>query len=208
VELAELPSRRVYLAASELQAYINAMPRLVTESLYLDVTGELDTAVEVKNFYGPGTLTIVGNRGFTIRNTLSITDCAVFVYIYGVNLQEREMDDVLFKTLLNAERSRCVSCSHCCFTGLGNGTQSAAIRAVQETMFEVSQAKISGCKIAAIGGHSSVLSIESSEFNGNVTGVHAEGGMVLLGSGIPDLLGANTNVKLGGIIVKADGTLL
>ena len=91
VEKTAISGQTVTLAASELQAYLNSLPRLVTDELYLYVAGELSAAVEVKNFYGPGILSISGqNGGFTMRNSMNISRCALPVYLEKIEFQEPE----------------------------------------------------------------------------------------------------------------------
>ncbi len=218
VELAEVPSRYVPLAASELQSYINALPRLLTEYLYLEPAGELDTAVEVKDFYGPGRLTIVGNRGFTMRNALRVLDCALPVRVHTIEFQEwAGVIGVsgVSAVMVFAERSGRVEIYNCGFTGLGAKSVTRAAAAQINSSVQMTRVRISGCANAVMSDCGSILSIGASEgeniseFSGNAVGAYVwGGGMVLLGAGIPDLLGGNAHQKLGGIIAKADGTPL
>jgi len=213
VELTEVPSRHVPLAASELQSYINAMPRLLTEHLYLEPAGKLDTAVEVSNFYGPGGLTIVGNRGFSMRNALHIQNCSLPVMVHTIEFQERA--DMSSPIMVYAERSGQVRIYNCGFTGLGAESVARAAAAQMISAIQMTRVRISGFYNAVMSDCGSILSFGTSEgenisaFSGNAVGAYAwGGGMVLLGAGIPDLLGGNAHQKLGGIIAKADGTLL
>lgn len=214
VELSAIPSRRVELAASELQSYIDAMPRLLTEKLILGVTGDLGTAVEVKGFYGPGDLTIVGSGKFTLQNALCIEGCSIFVYIRSIEFQERA--GMVGNGLLTVSRSGYVYAYDCDFTGLGAGSNICGVKAEEGSPVLLGSVKISNCMYAVLAGNTGVLSIDSAgadtppcEFSGNAEGAYVwNGGIVLLGSGIPDTLGGAANRKFGGIIAKADGTLL
>ena len=44
VQAASVPERRVVLAAADLQAYLDSLPRLLTEYYQITVSGTLDTA--------------------------------------------------------------------------------------------------------------------------------------------------------------------
>jgi len=215
VELTEVPSRHVPLAASELQAYINALPRLLTEHLYLEPTGKLDTAVEVNNFYGPGGLTIVGNRGFSMRNALRIQNCSLSVIVHTIEFQERADIGSVNAIMVYAERSGQVRIYNCGFTGLGAESVARAVTAQMNSAIQMTRVRISGFYNAVMSDCGSILSIGNSEgeniseFSGNAVGAYVwGGGIVLLGAGIPDLLGGNAHQKFGGIIAKSDGTLL
>jgi len=207
VEKAAISSRTVDLEASELQAYINAMPRLLTEHLYLRPIGELDAIVELNGFYGAGSITIEGDRGFTCAG-LHVIDCSLLVYVYKDKFMERANVDK--SGGISAGRSKFVYVYACDFTGLGETSRADAVEADNATCVVLSNSTISRYSAAVQAVRSSVLSIEETcAFSENKKGVGVvNGGVVLLGHNIPDTLGGAANTKYGGLIVKSDGTLL
>lgn len=215
MELAEVPGRNVPLAASELQSYIDALPRLLTANLTLLVSGELNTAVEVNGFYGPGSLTIVsGSGGFTLGGQLHIQNCSAFIYITRMDFQE-PAGIVGDNGVISAERCGCVRVFKCGFTGLGEKSGAAAVEALNGTHLNLSSVQVAGFHTAVLAGQGSILSIDASEgenlseFRNNARGAYAwRGGIVLLSPNIPDTLGGSANLKFGGLIASADGTLL
>lgn len=214
IELTETKSRYVELRASELQAYIDALPRFLTEKLSLLVSGELETAVELKHFCGPGLLVVNGkSRGnFTLRNRLFVQNCTVPIHLYNIEFQEREG---LTSPLLYVEDSGCVYCYACDFRGLGAQSRYAAVFVDNGSRVRLGSARISGCFVAAEACRASILSVENGvedadcEFRDNGTGAYVwENGIILLDPKVPDTLGGSANGKRGGLIAKGNGTLL
>lgn len=60
VNATDISTRAVTVAAAELQAYIDALPRLLTEQITVKVTGTLSDSLYIQGFYGSGALTIQG----------------------------------------------------------------------------------------------------------------------------------------------------
>ena len=211
VELAEVPSRRVTLAASELQACIDALPRLVAEHLELSVTGELNTKVELRNFYGPGSISIVGSKGFTLRNSLIVSHCRLRVTLHSIDFQEREGMTVN-DGLVFAEYCTAVTyVSRCSFTGLGGASKVSGAHAEFGSRIMLSSDKGKGlCNaVSSFTGSSVAVYGEESDYQDNATGAWSRlGGIVALGNDVLETLGGSANRKNGGLIVKSDGTLL
>lgn len=70
------PQRYVTMPASELQDYLDALPRLLTENHIITLSGTCSQAVYMKGFYGCGSLTLradnlgdcVFTRGVFVEN--------------------------------------------------------------------------------------------------------------------------------------------
>ena len=57
------PQRYVTVPASELQTYLDALPRLLTEHHVITLRGTNSNIVSVKDFYGCGSLTLRADKG-------------------------------------------------------------------------------------------------------------------------------------------------
>lgn len=201
-----VPSRNITVAASELTAYLNAMPRLVTEQMIITVTAGVETRpVDLSRFYGPGRMRIIADGdvtlsggvfsyynklfislegNFFITGELSYEKCAVYAY---------HTDQIFFQncTLTAADSSNdCIICDNAGFVSLNLGS----IRGYNRAALVRSCSKVSLANVAA---------------SGNTIGVHiSTTGSVFLGGSTPNTVGGSTNIKDGGIIVKQNGTLL
>ena len=212
VELADVPARVVNLAASEFQAYLDSLPRLVTEALNLKVTGELSTAVELSRFYGPGSITIdPPGSGFTLKNTLSIMYCALPVTVYPTNFQEPENSEEA-AALVDIDRCGSLVKLHgCSFTGLGTASKYTGVRASYGSGAVMGSCHASGLNAVAQASNGASITVGGSDssYQDNKTGAYVwHGGTIMLTSPVPDTLGGSVNLKQGGLIVKSNGTLL
>lgn len=209
-----VPSRSLNLASSELQARIDALPRLLTEHLYLNVTGTLDTMVKLTGFYGSGDITFFsGGNNFTLRHQLLIEYCSIPINIQSINFQERVGVLTANAGLISVEKSAFVYVYNCGFTGLGKDSSAAsAVSASYGSNVRFRAARVSGCKNAVMASMSSILSVEkdtAADFLDNEFGAFIwNGGIVLLGSNVPAMLGGLTHKKLGGMIVGDNGAPL
>ena len=70
------PYRYVSISAAELQDYINALPRLLTEHHVITLSGVCTEAIRVENFYGCGSLSL---------HAVSLGDCVLTQNVYVSN---------------------------------------------------------------------------------------------------------------------------
>lgn len=191
------------LSASELQAYLDALPRLLTENHVITLNGTCSQDVYMKGFYGCGRLTLransVGDCVFT--KAISIENCSV-----PVNMEK-------LKWMLGdgaTSNTYCISCNNssmgvteCSFNGYaaasnrGNGVS---------TLYSSSMVLINcafhNLDIAVhtyLGGYINVIGENpESDYSGNGVGIYLyQGGLVLLGNSVPDTLGGTYNEKNG-----------
>ena len=89
---------------------------------------------------------------------------------------------------------------------------STGIRSAEGSTVNVIACSVTGCANAIETTTSSVVALVSNAGAGyanNDTGVCAyNGGIAILGSGVPELLGGTNNRKDGGVIIRQNGTLL
>ena len=203
--------RTVRLEASGLQNYLDRLPRLLTEYLTLEVSGELSSAVEIRDFYGPGNLTVVSSSGGFTSRGIRVTHCSVFVYLKNIAFQERE-DMTPNDALLDVQHcGHFVQVVYCGFTGLGGAGRCIGVQAAYGSRVEMGNCLASGLGVVVQAARGSIITADgdSSSYEDNAVGAYVwHGGIVLLTSPVPDTLGAPANKKYGGLIAKTDGTLL
>lgn len=211
---AAVPVKYVTLAASELQDYLDNLPKLLTEYFDISVTGELNSAVNVENFYGAGSIQIYGGAGFQMKNILSFFNCSVPISIHSIEFQENEKHTGA-NGLLKISSCNFASIFNCGFSGRGNESLGAALELRDGSVAYARKMRVSGMLYALEAFSSSAIGFYPSSgqnisiFENNINGAYVlSGGMVFLSSGMPDTLGGTANVKVGGIIVKGNGTLL
>lgn len=203
------PTRQVTLNIDGLQAYLDGLPRLLTEYLEITVSGTLTSPLTIAGFYGPGRLRIQsGADGAVFRCKVSVDGCSAMVVLWGLQFEEPEdigsNDGVLYATFDDF-----LWLSNCTFTGREGGT-AKAIRADYRCMVATDNIGISGFSCAVLSGRTAIVAVNgpASGFSGNTTGAHVfRGGVILLSGGVDELLGGSANIKAGGFIVKENGTL-
>lgn len=217
-----IPAKTVTVAASEVQDYLTALPKLMTERLTINVTGDAGTVIGpnlfIVGFCGPGGIKIVGSKTGTSNN---ITISGEIICDYGtcpITLSNFELV-ATGETLMPGLTNGCIHCfwggnvilNECNITGNG---KCCGVIAYSGGSISVQWSAIKNCAIAARASINSVVSIlayaaHAAGFTGNTVGASSERGSIIgLSDAAPDLLGGSSNTKNGGLIVKADGTLL
>lgn len=207
VNAAAVQSRYVQMEASALQDYLDSLPRLVTEELNICVSGSVDSPVTLSGFYGCGSIMVYGTEEapFTVQAGMTVSDCSARVTLFRVSFAATG----LCQNDLTIQNSGPVIVSHCGFTGdgtnraayIGDGSQAAFLY----SSFSNAQ------YVFLMGGNSIVSCYGNAEggFENNTYGaLLSGGGILILGGTVPNTLGGAANIKNGGIIVSAPGTLL
>ena len=203
-----VPSRSVTIELSALQNYLDSLPRLLTEDLTIKVTGSWTGNITVYGFYGSGRLTISGKDGCTLTGNMTIDRCSVFMELFDMAFQAPatglHQDSLLYATI-----NRHLWVERCSFVGTGicygvEGYISSSICVVN--------CPISDCNTvvqSCANGRVVVFNNPAVTYANNTNGAYVyRGGIILLGENTPDTLGAATNIHNGGIIAKANGTLI
>ena len=212
MEKTNVPSRTVELAASELPTFFNALPRLVTENLTVRASGTLNEYLYLQSFYGCGSIWIEGDGGCVFQKGTGINACRVSVTLKNLEFSGRPETH---KDIVLIQNSKYVSMQGCTVRGTGPNPGSSGnngVRAALCSMVMLADCSIMNCNNAMLASSSSIVTVYNEQdggFSGSSTGVHLyHGGIVMLSGKTPDLLGGNANTKNGGLIVKANGTLL
>ena len=125
VEATSVGARRaLHLTADNLQATINALPRLLTEAIEIYVSGTITDVIQIRNFYGSGDIIIrarnVGDAIF--KKNLIVSNCTVVIRL--INLVFEDNADAITAPiqngLLDVLSCRSVSVESCTFTGTSN----------------------------------------------------------------------------------------
>ena len=201
VNATDISTRAVTVAAAELQAYIDALPRLLTEQITVKVTGTLSDSLYIQGFYGSGALTIQGPAD--INNQILLSYCSVPITLRDLQITS-PASFTANSCVVTAVHCSCYFDS-CAFTGNGQGI------AVDLGMgpYDIAACTMSGFRIAVLARRSGVVTVRDGSYSNNVCGAQPYyGGVILLCGTAPDLLGGAANVHMGGIIAKSDGTLI
>ena len=214
VEAVTVPYRVAQVAAAELQGYLDAMPRLLTDYLVLEVTGTLEAEVHTDNFYGPGRLVIDGKDGLIVKNKMLFDQFrAAMLGIRRIRFEGPAGAEPISMLHLTGSGSIAVI-QNCQFVGLGDNSSASAIHVEGPIFTQIYAISVSGCATALFVSGGAMASVDmgnlsSAVYSGNQQGIMVHSGATaFLMHGVPDLLGGATNGKASGLIVKVDGTLL
>lgn len=214
VMVAAIPNRSVSLSAGELAAYLNGLPRLLTENLTINVSGTCANKISFSRFYGPGTLTIQADAlGNAVFNEMDISDCRCHLYIKNLEFHIQETITTNPEGALVLNGCPDVKLEYCSFSDpyhTYSRWQAVGIYAIRNTFCLVDGCTIKDVDVAVIAYHNSIMSINGGTYSGNTNGADVNScGIVMLNSSVSSTtLGGGSNVKKGGLIVKSDGTLL
>ena len=209
IEKTTAPTRRVVLTASELQAYLDSLPRLLTDAYQITVNGTLDGNLNILGFYGGGYILITsGNSGFIINGRIYVTYCTIPIIFTNiqVNCPSGLSDTAASMTV---DRSKFVRIDSSTFTGASK-TEATAMAITDGGQLLCEGCSVSGFAHAVLTERSSIAIIcgTANSFSNNARGAYVWHGGIIILYGVSDTLGGSANAKQGGIIVKSDGTLL
>lgn len=205
------PQRHVTMPASELQVYLNALPRLLTEHHVITLSGTNSNIVYLNDFYGCGSLTFradnLGDCVFTRK--LMLKNCSAPVIMEKLKWE-------LGSNIPYGES--CVFCStsevmaqECCFTGYVSPDGKQVGRAA--TTVNRGYCELWDCKfhnfemvINCYGaGHADIIETEvGGEYSGSNVGVYTHhSGVAMLSDKVPATMGSGGNVtNNGGVIIQ------
>lgn len=211
-----VPQRDVTIPASELQAHLDALPRLLTEYHVITLSGTCSQIVYVKSFYGSGSLTLrADNLGDCIfTRSISVENCGVPVTLENL------------KWALGAEadpNTYCIECrgghmtaQGCSFNGYVSTDGSTAGNGVNT--YPNTSVVLGNCAFhdlqntvhTYLGGHIEIYGNNpKTDYSGNSVGAYTYwNGLVMLGAGVPTTLGASTNYRNSGGAIIQDGKLI
>jgi len=207
VEVTYCTQRKVEVAASELHDYIARLPRLLTESLGIAITAGTSSGIELSYFYGPGSLSLYAKDGAAVTiPSVYASHNHTPVYFNGIQFANGSSEIV---NLLQAGDCHFLNLENCSFRGAGSSRIHRGF-----TIGGGSAAYLGSCTFqnldrAVTPSSGTVSHFYNCSGSDNACGFFLNGGIVLLGGTTPETLGGTTNGRYsGGLIVKANGTLL
>lgn len=205
------PQRDVSLPASELRAYLNALPRLLTEHHVITLSGINSDIVSVNGFYGCGSLTFradnLGDCVFT--KGFRVTNCSIPVQMKTLKWELDETADP-YRYCIFCERSA-VYVESSSFNGHAKAGRGAA--ADFNSSVVLANCAFHDLEIAvrtSWGGRVEVYGENpETDYSGNAMGVYLLlGGFALLGNRTPDTLGGMYNARKEMNAIIKDGKFI
>ena len=194
------PRRDVSLSASELQAYLDTLPRLLTEHYVITLSGTASEEVSVNGFYGCGSLMLQANNlgDCVFKRELRVLNCRLPVQMEKLKW---ELDETAnkYRYCLPCQKSMVYAdgCSFngCAKNGRGVGAFYNSYAVLADCAFHDLECAVS----TSWGGFVGIFGDNPTEdYSNNQVGIcHIRGGLVLLGELVPDTLGGAYNAKEG-----------
>lgn len=199
------------IPASELQAYLDTLPRLLTEHHVITLSGTNSDLVSVKDFYGCGSLTFradnLGDCVFT--KGFRVTNCSIPVQMETLKW---ELDETASpnRYCIFCERSA-VYVETSSFNGHAKTGRGAA--ADFNSSVVLTNCAFHDLEIAVRTSWGGCVGVygdnPATDYSDNHAGAcHVRGGLVLLGDRVPDTLGGTYNVKDGMSAIIKDGKFI
>lgn len=203
------PTRTVTVPMEELADYLSLLPRMLTETLIVTVSGEWTGDLLVVGFYGCGTLTIRGEGTAVIHGSIDVCNCGCKVQLENLTVNASVKIEQERNFLLYCAAAMTVWVTGCTLDGQEKVT---GVRAAEGSQVNVISSSVTRCTYAVECTASSIVTLVhtcGAGYANNTVGVCAyNGGIVLIGANVPELLGSASNRKDGGTIIRQNGTLL
>ena len=207
VEATRIPARTVEVAVADLPGYIRGLPRLLTEALTVKVT--TTAAIDFLHcigFYGSGSLTISVAEGaeVTVQIQTLVDSCSVPITLEGLRIIGDNSGGGSVFSVVNTP----FVVARNCVIDREHDKNKVGAQAAYGSHLLLEQCQITNCHPAINCWYGSIVCANNCTGQNNVLGTRTSGGIVLLLGTTPELMGGSANSKSGGLIVKADGTLL
>lgn len=205
------PQHDVTMPASELQAYLDALPRLLTEHHVITLSGTNSNVVYLNDFYGCGSLTLrAGNLGDCVfTRKVAVNNCSIPVTVEKLKW-ELGADISYGESCLTCSSSE-VMAWECSFNGYlpsDGGTLGRAATTIDRGYFYLRDCKFHNLEIVVncyCAGHIDIIETETGgEYSGNDIGAYTHhSGLIMIENGISSTLGGTRNViQDGGVIIQ------
>ena len=209
-------SHAVTIPAAELQAYLDALPRLLTAHHDIVLKGTHTQPVLIADIYGSGSLTIradnLGDCVFT--RGISVTNCSVPVtmeklkWVLGADMPQGESCISCF-----ASEAMAKECSFDGYETPAGGRVGRGVTTVNHAFFQIQSCQFrnlfTAVKCFCDGQIDIIDPGKTGEYRNNDIGAYTQfNGLVMLMGGIPSTLGGSGNVVDSGGAIIQDGKFI
>lgn len=220
VEATGVTSREITVEAAELQTKINELPRLLTEHITINVSGEVNVyQLNISGLFGGGSLTVQSPSNDAVFKTRTVVSgCSVPIHLKKIRFVDPAPGSTENRNAISALSGARVYLDSCSFSSEDGGNSHVkSYRGVNVSAGSFLQSynmQADHCGVVALisSGAIAVLHTDSAAgMHDNFLGAYIyECGILLLGGSMPNLLGGASNGKVsgGGIIVAANSTLI
>lgn len=200
-------NRTAEVAAEDLQAYVAALPRLLTEDLTIKVPdGSSASRVQIHNFYGSGSLTVEATG-----ENLSLGGAQIFNCKVPVSLNNMVLNSSTAGSIVHIENSAFVTVSGCKIgpDQKGQGHQSA-LQATALSHVYMYNCTFKNTYYGVLTGTGSISRVSNCTGENLTYGLDCSGGINFLLGTTPNTLNAGSNViaSAGGYVIGNDGTVV
>lgn len=209
VEATSIPARTVEVAAAELPAYINALPRLLMDDLTVKVTNTAAVPfLFITKLYGPGSLTIQVTDGaeVTVQIQSLVDYCTVPITLEGIKLiaNASGAGSILLTTYASYLTLR-----NCVIDREQSTNQyTVGVGSINGSRLLLEQCQITHCSQAIFASMGSIICAVNCTGANNTIGIAVGSGIAMLAGTTPELLGGTVNVHESGLIINKGGELI
>lgn len=193
------PSRTVTVAAAELPAYINALPRLLNEALTINISsGTVPEGLKINGFYGNGLLTLQPANGASVQipHGIYVTYCTAYIYLSNLTVSGEGYVAGADSALIFV-RTANVGINQCTITGNDNNY---GVVIAYQSIGHINSCSITHTIYAVQVNASSICGVYNCTGSNNQIGIRtAYGAAAMLSGTTPELMGGTANDKQGPI---------
>lgn len=200
----------VSVSASELQAYLDALPKMLTKRYAITVSGTCSSDVKIQSFYGSGSIEISAENigGCIFSGHIVVDSCGVKVTIAKLRFNLPASSSAAG---IRASNSILVSVQNCEFIG-ENGNQAVGVGTDGHAVIGIAYCKFQNLYIAVhlYRGGLIYVNCNADDVSNNSYGIYSYyGGIAQLLGSTPNTVGGGSNYKNGGgAIINAAGQFI
>ena len=153
---ADAPNRTVTVPMEKLADYLAHLPRLLTERLTIEVSGEWTGMIPIVGFYGCGTLSIQGEGTAIVHGGIQVCNCGCMVWLEKLTMKATAEMAAGGGYLLYCASAAAVWTTGCTIVGQRNLT---GVRATDSSLVSLISSSVTGCTYALETTTSSIAAL-------------------------------------------------
>ena len=153
---ADAPNRTVTVPMEKLADYLAHLPRLLTERLTIEVSGEWTGMIPIVGFYGCGTLSIQGEGTAIVHGGIQVCNCGCMVWLEKLTMKATAEMAAEGGYLLYCASAAAVWTTGCTIVGQRNLT---GVRATDSSLVSLISSSVTGCTYALETTTSSIAAL-------------------------------------------------